>query len=187
MVGSTRSTARCTSIEPQGEDFDVIIIGSGAGGGTLARALADSGHSILILERGGWLPREPQNWDPVEVFQKDRYVSKDSWEDKDGTTFQPGSHYFVGGASKMYGAAHFRLRERDFESVMHVDGESPEWPLKYDVFEPYYRKAEEWYHVHGLRGEDPFEPPASSPYPYAPISHEPVSYTHLTLPTNREV
>ena len=173
MVCSTRSTARCTSIEPQGEDFDVVIIGSGAGGGTLARALADSGHSILILERGGWLPREPQNWDPVEVFQNDRYVSKDLWEDKDGTSFQPGSHYFVGGASKMYGAAHFRLRERDFESVMHVDGESPEWPIKYDVFEPYYRKAEEWYHVHGLRGEDPFEPPASSPYPYEPISHEP--------------
>ena len=72
----------------------------------------------------------------------------------------------------MYGAAHFRLRERDFESVMHVDGESPEWPLKYDVFEPYYRKAEEWYHVHGLRGEDPTEPPASSAYPYAPISHD---------------
>ena len=93
--------------------------------------------------------------------------------DKHGKTFQPGSHYFVGGASKMYGAAHFRLRERDFESVMHVDGESPEWPLKYDVFEPYYRKAEEWYHVHGLRGEDPTEPPASSAYPYAPISHEP--------------
>ena len=143
MVNSTRSTARCTSIEPQGEDFDVVIIGSGAGGGTLARALADSGHSILILERGGWLPREPQNWDPVEVFQKDRYVSKDSWKDKDGTSFQPGSHYFVGGASKMHGAAHFRLRERDFESVIHVDGESPEWPIKYDVFEPYYRKAEE--------------------------------------------
>lgn len=169
----TRAAHRTTPVEPQGEAFDVVIIGSGAGGGTLARALADSGLSILILERGGWLPREPQNWDPVEVFQKNRYVSQDIWKDQHGTAFQPGSHYFVGGASKMYGAAHFRLRERDFESVMHVDGESPEWPLKYDVFEPYYRKAEEWYHVHGLRGEDPFEPPASSPYPYAPISHEP--------------
>jgi choline dehydrogenase-like flavoprotein len=173
MDCSTRAAHRNNPIEPQSEQFDVVIIGSGAGGGSLARALADRGHSILILERGGWLPREPQNWDPVEVFQNNRYVSTDLWEDKQGKAFQPGSHYFVGGASKMYGAAHFRLRERDFESVLHVDGESPEWPLKYDVFEPYYRQAEEWYHVHGARGEDPTEPPASSPYPYAPISHEP--------------
>ena len=173
MDHATHAARRQTSIEPQTDHYNVVIIGSGAGGGSLARALAASGHSILILERGGWLPREPQNWDPVEVFQNDRYVSADPWQDKHGKTFQPGSHYFVGGASKMYGAAHFRLRERDFESVMHVDGESPEWPLKYDVFEPYYRKAEEWYHVHGLRGEDPTEPPASSAYPYAPISHEP--------------
>ena len=141
MDHATHAARRQTSIEPQSDHYNVVIIGSGAGGGSLARALADSGHSILILERGGWLPREPQNWDPVEVFQNDRYVSEDPWQDKHGKTFQPGSHYFVGGASKMYGAAHFRLRERDFESVMHVDGESPEWPLKYDVFEPYYRKA----------------------------------------------
>ena len=102
--------------------YEVVIIGSGAGGGSLARALVEAGRKVLVLERGDWLPREPQNWDPVEVFQKNRYVSADTWKDKAGKSFQPGSHYFVGGASKLYGAAHFRLRERDFEQVVHVDG-----------------------------------------------------------------
>jgi choline dehydrogenase-like flavoprotein len=153
--------------------YEVVIIGSGAGGGSLARALVEAGRKVLVLERGDWLPREPQNWDPVEVFQKNRYVSADTWKDKAGKSFQPGSHYFVGGASKLYGAAHFRLRERDFEQVVHVDGISPEWPLRYSDFEPYYGRAEAWYHVHGLRGEDPTEPPSSSPYPHPPIAHEP--------------
>ncbi|MAR08067.1 MAG: dehydrogenase [Cyanobium sp. NAT70] len=173
MDFNTRQPIRTTALEPNKSHYDVVIIGSGAGGGTLARALADSGKSILILERGDWLAREPENWDPVEVFQNNRYVSKDPWLNHTNKVFQPGSHYFVGGASKMYGAAHFRMRERDFESISHVDGESPEWPIKYDVFEPYYKQAEEWYHVHGLRGEDPTEPRASSAYPYPPISHEP--------------
>jgi len=156
-----------------GAHFDVVIIGSGAGGGTLARHLAPSGLKILVLERGDWLPQEPQNWDAEEVFQKGRYLSKDTWFDKDGKPFQPGSHYFVGGATKMYGAAHFRLRQQDFEKLVHFDGISPAWPLRYSDFEPFYQRAEEMYHVHGLRGEDPTEPPCSGPYPHPPIAHEP--------------
>jgi choline dehydrogenase-like flavoprotein len=156
-----------------GAHFDVVIIGSGAGGGTLARTLAASGLKILVLERGDWLPQEPQNWDAEEVFQKGRYVSKDTWFDKHGKPFQPGSHYFVGGATKMYGAAHFRLRQQDFEELVHFDGISPAWPLRYSDFEPWYQRAEEMYHVHGLRGEDPTEPPCSGPYPHPPIAHEP--------------
>lgn len=156
-----------------GAHFDVVIIGSGAGGGTLARSLAASGLKILVLERGDWLPQEPQNWDAEEVFQKNRYVSKDTWFDKHGKPFQPGSHYFVGGATKMYGAAHFRLRQQDFEELRHFDGISPAWPLRYSDFEPWYQRAEEMYHVHGLRGEDPTEPPCSGPYPHPPIAHEP--------------
>ena len=112
------------------EHYDVIIIGTGAGGGTLVRKLADSGKKILLLERGGFLKREKENWDPDEVFNKERYHSKDTWYDKKGKSFQPGSHYFVGGATKMYGAALFRFRERDFDTVQHEDGVSPEWPLK---------------------------------------------------------
>ncbi|MFO0017804.1 MAG: GMC family oxidoreductase [Synechococcaceae cyanobacterium] len=153
--------------------FDVVIIGSGAGGGTLARALAPSGLNVLVLERGDWVPQEPQNWDAEEVFQKGRYVSSDPWLDKHAQSFQPGSHYFVGGATKMYGAAHFRLRQRDFEELPHFEGISPAWPLRYADFEPWYQQAEELYHVHGQRGEDPTEPPCSGPYPHPPVAHEP--------------
>ena len=156
-----------------GAHFDVVIIGSGAGGGTLARHLAPSGLKILVLERGDWLPQEPENWNAEEVFQKGRYISKDVWHDKHGKPFQPGSHYFVGGATKMYGAAHFRLRQQDFEQLNHFDGISPAWPLRYSDFEPYYQRAEEMYHVHGQRGEDPTEPPCSGPYPHPPVAHEP--------------
>ncbi|MFZ9921080.1 MAG: GMC oxidoreductase [Terrimicrobiaceae bacterium] len=154
-------------------DYDIIIIGSGAGGGTLARHLAPSGKRILILERGGWLPREPENWSASEVFIANRYTSKDLWRDKNGNEFQPGVHYFVGGATKLYGAALYRLRKEDFGVLKHHDGISPAWPLGYEDFEPYYTKAEQMYHVHGARGEDPTEPPCSAPYPHPAVSHEP--------------
>ena len=153
--------------------YDVIIIGSGAGGGTLAYKLAPSGTRILILERGDWLARERQNWDAVEVFVKNRYVSADVWRDKDDKPFQPGSHYFVGGATKMYGAALYRFRREDFGALRHHDGVSPAWPISYEELESYYLQAEHLYHVHGERGVDPTEPPASGPYPHPPISHEP--------------
>lgn len=153
--------------------FDVIIIGSGAGGGTLAYHLAPSGLRILIIERGNYLAREKENWDVNEVFVKGRYTSKDTWRDKKGKSFQPGCHYFVGGATKMYGAALFRYREKDFTQLQHHDGISPAWPITYDDLEPYYTAAERIYNVHGERSTDPTEPPASSPYPFEPIAHEP--------------
>jgi choline dehydrogenase-like flavoprotein len=153
--------------------FDVIIIGSGAGGGTLARQLAPSGKSILILERGDWLKREAQNWDAAAVFEQNRYVSPDRWYDRNGRPFQPQVHYFVGGATKVFGAALYRLRQQDFGELQHHDGISPAWPIAYAELEPYYARAEEMYHVHGLRGRDPTEPPASGPYPCEPVSSEP--------------
>jgi choline dehydrogenase-like flavoprotein len=126
-----------------------------------------------MLERGDYLPRSQKNWDAQTVFVDGAYQTKDTWFGKDGRPFHPGLHYYVGGNSKVYGAALFRLRERDFHGVQHEDGVSPEWPLKYDVFEPYYTEAERLFHVHGQRGEDPLEPPASAPYPYPAVSHEP--------------
>jgi choline dehydrogenase-like flavoprotein len=153
--------------------YDVIVIGSGAGGGTLVRHLAASGKPILLLERGDWLAREPQNWHARDVFVDNRYVSADTWYDADGKAFQPQVHYFVGGATKLYGAALYRLRKEDFGELRHHDGISPAWPIGYDEMEPYYTKAEQLYQVHGARGEDPTEPPASAPYPFPAVSHEP--------------
>jgi choline dehydrogenase-like flavoprotein len=154
-------------------DYDVIVIGSGAGGGTLAHRLAPSGKRILLLERGNWLPREPQNWLAQTVFVENRYVSPDTWYYQDGSSFGPEVHYWVGGATKRYGAALYRLREEDFGVLHHHAGISPAWPISYEEMEPYYTKAEQLYQVHGVRGEDPTEPPASAPYPFPAVSHEP--------------
>jgi choline dehydrogenase-like flavoprotein len=153
--------------------YDVIVIGSGAGGGTLVHRLAPSGKRVLLLERGDWLPREPQNWSAADVFVENRYVSKDTWYDGRDKPFQPGVHYFVGGATKLYGAALYRLRAEDFDELGHYDGSSPPWPVGYAEFEPYYMQAERLYQVHGTRGEDPTEPFASGPYPFGAVSHEP--------------
>jgi choline dehydrogenase-like flavoprotein len=153
--------------------YDVIIVGSGAGGGTLARHLAPSGKQILLLERGDWLPREIENWDADQVFVKNRYVSKDTWYDEKGKAFQPGIHYYVGGQTKFYGAALYRLRREDFGELQHFDGVSPAWPISYDELEPYYSLAEQLYEVHGNHEEDPTAPPSSRPYPFPAVSHEP--------------
>jgi choline dehydrogenase-like flavoprotein len=155
------------------ERYDVIIIGTGAGGGTLAHTLAPSGKRILLLERGDFLPRERENWDPDPVFIQGRYISPDTWFDADGKPFQPQVHYFVGGATKLYGAALYRLRPQDFGELTHVDGVSPAWPLSYDDFEPWYTAAEWLYQVHGAHGEDPTEGRWSKPYPWPAVSHEP--------------
>jgi choline dehydrogenase-like flavoprotein len=155
------------------DDFDVIIIGTGAGGGTLAHTLAPSGKRILLLERGDFLPREMDNWNPDAVFIDGKYISPDTWYDSGGTAFQPQVHYFVGGATKLYGAALYRLRPADFGEIQHMDGVSPAWPIGYDDFEPWYTRAEALYHVHGNRDEDPTEGHSSGPYPWPPVSHEP--------------
>ena len=155
------------------DHYDLIVIGSGPGGASLAHRLAPTGKRILMLERGGYLPRSRKNWDAGTVFVDAAYQAKETWYGGNGAEFHPGLHYYVGGNSKVYGSALLRLRERDFSEVQHVDGVSPAWPLGYDAFEPYYGQAEALYHVHGQRGEDPNEPWSSTPYAYPPIKHEP--------------
>jgi choline dehydrogenase-like flavoprotein len=153
--------------------YEVVIIGTGAGGGTLAYHLAKAGKRILILERGAFLPQEKSNWSTEAVFLENRYHTSEVWTDKDGKDLHPGTGYWVGGNTKVYGAALFRLRKEDFEVLRHKGGISPEWPVKYDDFEPYYTKAERLYCVHGKQGIDPTEPSRSEEYLYPPIANEP--------------
>ncbi len=156
-----------------GSRYDIIIIGTGAGGGTLASKLAPTGKKILLLERGGYVPREKDNWSSAAVNLQGKYNTKETWRDRNGKDLHPHTNYYVGGNTKFYGAALFRLRKEDFGEIRHHGGVSPAWPISYDQLEPYYNAAERQYHVHGTRGEDPTEPPAKCPYPHAAVSHEP--------------
>jgi choline dehydrogenase-like flavoprotein len=153
--------------------YDVIIIGTGAGGGTLLHRLAPTGKKILVLERGDFVPREKDNWDSKAVNVDAKYNTKETWYDAKGKPLHPHTNYYVGGNTKFYGAALFRLRQEDFGELRHRGGLSPAWPISYDDLEPYYTQAEHLYHVHGTRGEDPTDPHASAPYLHPAVSHEP--------------
>jgi choline dehydrogenase-like flavoprotein len=150
--------------------YDIVIIGSGAGGGTMARALADTAARILILERGDFVPQEAENWSPEAVWKDLRYQTRDRWLDGDGREFRPYTHYNVGGNTKFWGAVLYRMRREDFAAMQHLDGVSPAWPIDYDTLAPYYDRAEQMYHVRGHHGLDPTEPPRG-PYPHANIPH----------------
>lgn len=154
-------------------DADIVVIGSGAGGATMAWALAGTGARVLVVERGGFLPREEANWSPQAVFGDARYRNAETWHTTAGTAFTPAAHYYVGGTTKVYGASLPRLRESDFDAVDHLDGTSPAWPFDYGELEPYYAEAERLYRVHGQCGHDPTEPSRSGPYPHPPVAHAP--------------
>jgi choline dehydrogenase-like flavoprotein len=150
--------------------FDLIIIGSGAGGGTVARELAGTGAKILIVERGDFIPQEDQNWNPTSVWRDLRYRTTETWLDEAGRPFRPYTHYCVGGNTKFWGTVMYRLRPRDFGVVQHADGVSPAWPIDYDTLAPYYDRAELMYEVHGQQGLDPTEGPRNA-YPFPPVAH----------------
>jgi choline dehydrogenase-like flavoprotein len=152
------------------DQYDVVIIGSGAGGGTVARALAGTSARVLVLERGGPVPQEAENWDPAAVWRDLRYRVTERWIGNDGEAFVPYSHYSVGGNTRFWGSVLYRLRREDFQDIQHADGVSPAWPIDYDTLAPYYDRAEQWYFVHGQHGVDPTDPPRG-PFPYAAIPH----------------
>ncbi|MCO7221208.1 GMC oxidoreductase [Klenkia sp. PcliD-1-E] len=155
------------------EHYDVVVVGSGPAGGTTAAELAATGKQVLLLERGDFLPRERENWDSESVFVRNRYVAEETFYDLHDKPFRPELHYVVGGNSKVYGAALFRLLPQNFTGVAHPQGTTPRWPIGYDELEPWYVRAEHLYWVHGRHGEDPFEGPASADYAHPPIRHEP--------------
>ncbi len=180
--------------------YDIIIIGAGAGGGTVAYSLAPTGKRILIIERGEYLPKEDDNWNPEAIFQDKKYQVTEKWFDKDDNSFVPQAFYNVGGNTKVYGAALQRMREADFCEVKHQDGVSPAWELSYQDLETYYTRAESIFKIHGQKGEDPTEPPMSAEYPFPPLPHEPrmeeiandlqklgLHPHHLTLAVDRNV
>lgn len=155
---------------PRHDHYDVVIIGSGAGGGTMAQALSGTAARILIVERGDFVPQEDENWSPEAVWKQLRYRTRERWLDAEGREFLPYTHYCVGGNTKFWGSVLYRLRREDFQAVEHVDGTSPAWPIDYDTLEPYYDRAERLYHVHGEHGADPTEPPRE-PFPFAAVPH----------------
>ena len=152
--------------------FDLVIIGTGAGGGTMLHALAGTDARILVVERGDFVPQEDANWDPAAVWRDLRYRTTEQWVDARGRSFVPYTHYGIGGNSKFWGSVLYRLRREDFGELRHADGVSPAWPIAYDTLAPYYDQAERLFHVHGAVGDDPTEPPRT-PYPYPPVPHAP--------------
>ena len=152
------------------EHYDIIIVGTGAGGGTMAHALSETDARVLIIERGDFVPQEDENWNPEAVWKHLRYQTKERWLDDRGREFSPYSHYCVGGNTKFWGSVLYRLRREDFQELEHVDGLSPAWPIDYETLEPYYERAERIYHVRGRHGVDPTEAPRG-PYPYDAVPH----------------
>ncbi len=141
--------------------FDVIIVGSGFGGGTVAYALSRAGLNVLLVERGGWPHRDETDWNGRAILLEGRYrgdsvVRVRQLGASDAVDTFP--NQVVGGNSIFFGGAALRLRASDFGR----------WPIGYADLEPHYGAAEALLEVHGRGGEDPCEPPRSSAYPYQP-------------------
>ncbi|MEM1265592.1 MAG: GMC family oxidoreductase [Pseudomonadota bacterium] len=154
-------------------ETEILIIGSGMGGATIAAALAPTGVGITILERGERIAPSPETRDARAIFEFGTFRNEETWDDPAGTPFDPGNYYVVGGNSKLYGAVLFRYRAEDFGVLQHIGGTSPAWPIPYEAFEPWYQAAETLYEVRGAGGEDQSEPPHSGAYAHAPVPHEP--------------
>ncbi|PBB28912.1 GMC family oxidoreductase [Mesorhizobium sp. M1A.F.Ca.IN.020.06.1.1] len=152
---------------------DIVIIGSGIGGASLAHSLAGTGRRIVILERGEHLRDAPQARDDRAIFLEGFYRSTEKWVGTDGQAFLPGNYYYVGGNSKFFGAVMYRYRLEDFSPRPHMDGASPGWPITYHELEPWYERAEAIFKVRGDPTQDPTEPPRTGPYRFPSVPDEP--------------
>ncbi|HEU0052497.1 MAG TPA: GMC family oxidoreductase, partial [Longimicrobium sp.] len=145
-----------------------VVIGSGFGGCMAALELVRAGRRVLMVERGGWVERGPQNWEPAGAFSLTPSYAPDSAFQVVHGRRRYGQNLCtcVGGASVFYGGASFRLREGDFRASPEIAGDSgAAWPIGYDALEPFYTEAERLLNVAGEAGVDPTEPPRSAPYP----------------------
>ncbi|MBI3983126.1 MAG: GMC family oxidoreductase [Gemmatimonadetes bacterium] len=136
----------------------------------VALELARAGVPVTVLERGDWARRDDSAWDPRAILIERRYRSATPYEAHQGIRRR--LHYpneAVGGNSVFYGAASFRLRERDFEP----SGDLPRWPIRYGDLEPHYAEVERLLGVVGVAGVDPTEPPRSGGYAAAPPPYSP--------------
>lgn len=151
--------------------YDAIIIGSGIGGAFAALALVRAGQRVLVLERGDWVRRSPENWMPEGVWElTPAYSTESPYELRSGRQRSSvAGFHCVGGMSVFAGGVAFRFRERDFEPPSEIVGDSgAEWPYGYSELAPFYDVAERVLGVAGCTGEDPTEPARAQPYPQRP-------------------
>jgi len=146
--------------------FDAVIVGSGFGAAGVARSLVKSGLKVLIVERGEWAKRDPDDWNPQKILIKSRYYGPETMDIKQyqASEFKETSfNETVGGMSVFYGGASFRLREKDFDR----------WPLRYTDYAEYFDEAEELLGIHGSRDVDPKDPPRTRDFPFPALPYTP--------------
>jgi choline dehydrogenase-like flavoprotein len=158
--------------------FDTIIIGSGFGGTMVAHELVNAGERVLMIERGDWVSRGPENWQAEGVGLRGPHYSRDTPYEvsTDYGHSKAGAFACVGGQSVFYGGASLRMREGDFTRDPEIVGDSDaEWPYDYAALEPYYTRAERLLRVAGTGGQDPTEGFRSAAYVQAPAELAPIS------------
>jgi choline dehydrogenase-like flavoprotein len=130
---------------------DAIVVGSGAGGASVAYKLVRAGRRVLVAERGGRLPRDGSTLDVKKVFKDGVFKNSDPWVDGNNQMFTPGEYYNVGGKTKWYGAALTRLLPHEFEA--DPAHQCLPWPFGYAELAPYYDEAEALMHANVFANE----------------------------------